>query len=65
MRHMLNEDEKNWDLPSDREIGRVLCGESAVTDTVKGHAFQAASPSVIMTSERVKITPKWDRWIKV
>lgn len=62
---MLNEEELDWDLPSDREIGRALCGESVVSDTVKGHTFQAMSMSVIMTSERVKITLKWDRWIKV
>lgn len=65
MRHMLNEEETDWDLPSDREIGSVLCGESAVTDTVKGHTFQASSESVVMTFESVKITLKWDRWIKV
>lgn len=35
MRHMLNEERMDWDLPSDGEIGSVLCGGSAVTDTVK------------------------------
>lgn len=63
MRHMFNEEEMDWDLPPDREIGSVLCGESIVT--VKGHTFQASSVSAIMTSESVKITLKWDRWIKV
>lgn len=52
---MLNEEELDWETPSDGEIGRA----------VKGHTFQAVSMSVIMTSERGKITLKWDRWIKV
>lgn len=63
MRHMLNEEETDWDLLPDRAIGSVLCGESTVT--VKGHTFQASSVRAIMTSESVKITLKWDRWIKV
>lgn len=62
---MLNEERMDWDLPSHSEIGSVLCGGSAVTDTVKGHTFQATCVSVIMTSENVKITVKWDRWINV
>lgn len=62
---MFNEEEMGWDLPSDKEIGSVLCAESPLTATVKGHTFQATSVSVIMTSESVKITLKWDRWIKV
>lgn len=61
----LMREEQDWDLPPGREIGRALCGVRAVTDTVKGRTFQALSMSVIMTSERVKITLKWDRWIKV
>lgn len=51
---MLNEEEMDWDLPSDREIGRVLCGESAVTDSDRGHTFQASPLSAIMISESEK-----------
>lgn len=51
---MLNEEEMDWDLPSDREIGRVLCGESAVTDSNRGHTFQASPLSAIMISESEK-----------
>lgn len=51
---MLNEEEMDWDLPPDREIGSVLCGESSVTDSVRGHTFQASPLSAIMISESVK-----------
>lgn len=51
---MLNEEEMDWDLPTDREIGSVLCGERAVTDSVSGHTFQASPLSAIMISESVK-----------
>lgn len=51
---MLNEEEMDWDLPSDTEIGSALCGESAVTDSDRGHTFQASPLSAIMISESVK-----------
>lgn len=51
---MLNEEEMDWDLPSDREIGGVLCGESTMTDSVRGHTFQATPLSAIMISESEK-----------
>lgn len=48
---MLNEEEMDWDLPSDREIGEGIVWRKCCDG---GHTFQASPLSAIMISESVK-----------
>lgn len=49
---MLNEEAMDWEPVPGRQIASALCGDGAVTNTVKGHALRASSVSVIMISDR-------------